>query len=102
MAKPAYNQLKKHFKAGEGSDGCCGIVFVSDRKQARLTALDFVTYTAAEDNLYQFKPKDIDTATIQKVSEQSLASALEYGIGILHDGLTTSEVSLVKNLYIEG
>jgi hypothetical protein len=52
MAKPAYNQLKKHFKAGEGSDGCCGIVFVSDRKQARLTALDFVTYTAAEDNLY--------------------------------------------------
>jgi pre-mRNA-splicing helicase BRR2 len=27
---------------------------------------------------------------------------LEYGIGILHDGLTTAEVSLVKRLYTEG
>jgi len=45
MAKPAYNAIKKH----TGSQGQ-SIVFVSDRKQTRLTALDFVTFTAAEEN----------------------------------------------------
>ena len=46
MAKPAYNQLRKQFSQGD----CSGIVFVSDRKQARLTALDFVTFTTADEN----------------------------------------------------
>ena len=44
-------------------------MFVSDRKQARLTALDFVTYTATDDNPDQFKGRNIDSATISKVSE---------------------------------
>ena len=46
MAKPAFNALKRHLNPCSGQ----GIVFVSDRKQARLTALDFVTFTATDDN----------------------------------------------------
>lgn len=40
MTKPAYNTIKRHI----GSQGKA-VIFVSDRKQTRLTALDFVTYT---------------------------------------------------------
>lgn len=99
MAKPAYNHLKKHFIQGSP---CSGIVFVSDRKQARLTALDFVTFTAADDNPEQFRPEELDRQEFAKVTETSLASSLEYGIGILHDGLTNQEVTLVKRLFTEG
>lgn len=102
MAKPAFNQLKKHF-VNSTSNATGGIVFVSDRKQTRLTALDFVTFTAAGDNPDMFKGgQDLDTKVLEKVSETSLASALEYGIGLLHDGLTTAEINLVKRLYSEG
>jgi len=99
MSKPAYSQLKKHFKTESSTDKTCsGIVFVSDRKQARLTALDFVTFAAAEEST--FKEGELDNE-IKKITETSLASALEYGIGILHDGLTIAEISIVKKLYAE-
>ena len=56
MAKPAFNQIKKHLACEkDGSKESKAIVFVSDRKQARLTALDFVTFTASDEDPYQFK-----------------------------------------------
>lgn len=104
MAKPAFNHLKKHFAgAASSASATGGIVFVSDRKQTRLTALDFVTFTAADDSPDMFKGnQDIDPSVLTKVQETSLASALEYGIGLLHDGLTIAETNLVKRLYTEG
>jgi len=55
MSKPSYNAVKKHLQHADktiedGTPETSAIVFVSDRKQARLTALDFVTFTAGEDN----------------------------------------------------
>ena len=49
MAKPAFNQVIRHL--GQSTDAKA-LVFVSDRKQVRLTGLDFVTFSAADE-----KPK---------------------------------------------
>jgi replicative superfamily II helicase len=59
-----------------------------------------VTFTTADENPDQFKSQtEIDEKTLSKITETSLISALEYGIGIIHDGLTSSEISTVKRLY---
>ena len=59
MAKPAFNHVKKHLAAETpGKDGlkrANSIIFVSDRKQARITALDFVTFATCEENPELFK-----------------------------------------------
>ena len=59
MAKPAYNHIKKHFAAEEASSSdereARAIVFVSDRKQARVTALDFVTFATCDEHSSVFK-----------------------------------------------
>ena len=36
----------------------------------------------------------------KKINEVTLKTTLEYGIGILHDGMTDSEKSFIKSLYI--
>lgn len=51
MARPAYNAVKRHC---ESTDNYKSLLFVSDRKNARLTALDFVSYCAQEENQKQF------------------------------------------------
>ena len=56
MAKPAFNHIKDYFKSEQkNSNMAKAIVFVSDRKQARLTALDFVTFCNREEEPYQFR-----------------------------------------------
>jgi pre-mRNA-splicing helicase BRR2 len=66
MAKPAFNQVKKQLKI---SDQAQAIVFVSDRKQARLTALDFVTFSAADEKSKEFLTSEIDQRIIKSISE---------------------------------
>lgn len=51
MERPAYNSLKKNLNENTDSQA---IVFVSDRKQARLTALDFITFVASDENPKRF------------------------------------------------
>ena len=99
MAKPAFNQVKRHLKI---SDQAQAIVFVNDRKQARLTALDFVTFSAADEKPKEFLSSEIDHRVMQSLSEQTLKSCLEFGIGIVHDGLSEREINLIKHLYKEG
>jgi replicative superfamily II helicase len=45
MQRPAYNHIKRALSADDDSQA---LVFVSDRKQARLTALDFTTFINSE------------------------------------------------------
>ena len=97
MAKPAFNALKRHLNPSSGQ----GIVFVSDRKQARLTALDFVTFTATDDNSRQFMGENFNSANMGKFSEKSLKMCLEAGIGFIHEGLSKAEISTIKTLYKE-
>lgn len=48
MAKPIYNAIEKSLRPMPGQQG---IVFVSDRKQARLCALDLVNFCSSNDDL---------------------------------------------------
>lgn len=45
MHRPAYNAMKKSLAGNRDSQA---IIFVGDRKQARLTALDLITFIASE------------------------------------------------------
>jgi len=109
MAKPAYNHVKKHFACEEDSeDGikqAKAIIFVSDRKQARITALDFVTFATCDENSDQFKNASLmkdDEAILAKFTEISTKRCLEHGIGIIHDGLSKAEMTLMKQLFNDG
>lgn len=113
MHRPGYNALKKALPVNGQDRESQAIVFVSDRKQARMTALDFITFAASEAS-HQDKRRFINIqenskeeekylASLHKhVSEQTLRSSLEYGFGILHDGMTESEKAFLKRLYTEG
>lgn len=109
MAKPAFNHIKKHFACEEEIDSgvktAKAIVFVSDRKQARISALDFVTFATCEEDSSLFKNANLfkdEAETLAKFSEPSTRRCLEHGIGIIHDGLSKSEVNLMKQLFSTG
>lgn len=107
MHRPAYNGVKK---ALSQSSEAQAVVFVSDRKQARLTALDFITMVSAEassiDQRRFLGIKEGSSNYIsdikRKVNEQTLKSTLEMGVGFLHDGMSDSEKDYIKSLYKAG
>lgn len=66
-----------------------------------------ITFVAAEgENQNRFLGvEDIDTfmKDVEKnISEESLRSTLEYGIGFIHDGLTDREIKFLKTIYKQG
>lgn len=86
---------------------------MGDRKQARLTALDFLTFVQSEasrDDQRRFININLGTkeenryldSVSSKISEVTVRTTLEHGIGILHDGMSDQEKSLIKRLYQEG
>ena len=106
MAKPTFNHVKRHLMSeASGSDDlkrANAIVFVSDRKQARITALDFVTFATCEENPNLFKNESLfgdESAVHEKFVEISTKRCLEHGIGIIHEGLSKVEVALMKKLF---
>lgn len=105
MTKPAFIHLKKHFELVERevSEKVQALVVVSDRKQARITALEFVTQIQneqegsimeADNEKIEENQNDIDSLT-----EISLKRCLQFGVGILHEGLSKRETKLVEKLY---
>ena len=65
-------------------------------------ALDFVAFCATEENSQQFLGREIEETILQRLTEQTLVTCLQYGIGIIHDGLTEKEIQIVKQLYNDG
>jgi hypothetical protein len=51
MQRPAYNVLKKNLNTRTDSQA---IVFVADRKQSRLTSLDFITFATSDEDPKRF------------------------------------------------
>lgn len=103
MHRPAYNALKKSIPHPQSGRNPQALIFVSDRKQARLTALDFVNFVqseASDKDKHRFIDCQDRARFIQeyqrKISEHSLKSTLEYGIGFLHDGMNDSEKEYIK------
>jgi pre-mRNA-splicing helicase BRR2 len=108
MQRPGYNSIKRALAVGSASQG---MVFVSDRKQVRLTAVEFSNMVAgeagekeqrrflgvklSEESKYMSEVK-------KNVSEPTLKSTLEYGIGFIHDGMLDKEKEYIKSLYKSG
>lgn len=96
MNKPTYAAIKTH------SPTQPVIVFVSSRRQTRLTAQDLIAYCGMEENPRQWlHMDDMELETLlDKVHDESLKMSLAFGIGLHHAGLTEDDRRLVEDLYL--
>lgn len=97
MNKPTYAAIKTH------SPTQPVIVFVSSRRQTRLTAQDLIAYCGMEDNPRQWlHMDDMELEMIlDQVHDESLKMSLAFGIGLHHAGLTEDDRKIVEGLYLK-
>ncbi|XP_039281589.1 putative U5 small nuclear ribonucleoprotein 200 kDa helicase [Nilaparvata lugens] len=98
MAKPVYNAIVKH------SPHRPAIVFVPSRKQARLTAIDLLTYAAAEGQPNRFFHAEEDDIKpfLDRMTDKTLKETLSQGVTYIHSGLSASDHRLVEQLFDSG
>ncbi len=77
------------------------LIFVSSRRQTRLTALDLISYCASDDESKRFLhlPEEEATSLSNSVTDKALRDCLLFGIGIHHAGLDNHDRSLVEELF---
>ncbi|ALC46005.1 CG5205 [Drosophila busckii] len=78
------------------------IVFVSSRRQTRLTALDLITFVAGDHNPKQFlhmEEHEIEQL-LHNIRDQNLKFCLAFGIGLHHAGLQESDRKCVEELFL--
>ncbi|XP_030371420.1 activating signal cointegrator 1 complex subunit 3 [Scaptodrosophila lebanonensis] len=78
------------------------IVFVSSRRQTRLTALDIITYVAGDENPKQFLhiAENEMELILQNIRDQNLKFCLAFGIGLHHAGLQEPDRKCVEELFL--
>ena len=95
MNKPAFAAIRAH------SPSKPALVFVSSRRQTRLTALDLIALAAADETPHMFlhaRPGEAD-AWAARVRDASLRHTLQFGVGLHHAGLEDGDRSLVEELF---
>ncbi|XP_059051963.1 activating signal cointegrator 1 complex subunit 3 [Achroia grisella] len=96
MNKPTFHAIRQH------SPSAPALVFVSSRRQTRLTALDLIAYLAAEDNPKQWlhmQESEMEQI-LSNIRESNLKLTLAFGIGIHHAGLHERDRNTVEELFI--
>uniref|UniRef100_A0A1A9ZDE9 U5 small nuclear ribonucleoprotein 200 kDa helicase n=1 Tax=Glossina pallidipes TaxID=7398 RepID=A0A1A9ZDE9_GLOPL len=98
MSKPVYNSVLKY------SPHKPVIVFVSSRKQARLTAIDILTYSASDlqPNRFFHAEKEDIKPFLDRMTDKTLKETLSQGVAYLHEGLTAADHRLVEHLFDTG
>jgi pre-mRNA-splicing helicase BRR2 len=80
------------------------IIFVSSRRQCRLTVDDILTHCAADDNNDRFL--NIEEADLQPyldhIRDRSLVETLKHGIGYYHEALDQQDKAIVERLFQSG
>jgi len=110
MSKPLYNAIKTHAvqntvekKSGKliNSIKKPVMIYVSDRKQARVSALDLLTNAAMDDQPKRFLLVAASEyeELLDDILDPTLKHILKFGIGYIHDGLTNLEKSIVLELF---
>ncbi|PVU85401.1 hypothetical protein BB560_007031 [Smittium megazygosporum] len=97
MNKPAFRCIKKL------SPNKPVIIFVSSRRQTRLTANDIISYLGVESNPKMFLNMtnyELEQ-TLERIQDPNLSFALAFGIGLHHAGLTDSDRITVEKLFEE-
>lgn len=98
MSKPVYNAILKY------SPHKPVIIFVSSRKQARLTAVDIGTYCASEaepNRFFHAEEEDI-LPFLEKMTDKTLKETLSQGVAYIHEGLTALDRRMVEQLFESG
>lgn len=96
MNKPTFQAIRTHSPAAPA------LVFVSSRRQTRLTALDLIAYLAAEENPKQWlhmQESEMEQI-LSNIRESNLKLTLAFGIGIHHAGLHERDRNTVEELFI--
>ncbi|XP_037079390.1 activating signal cointegrator 1 complex subunit 3-like [Pollicipes pollicipes] len=96
MNRPTFKAIRTH------APDKPSLVFVSSRRQTRLTALDLIAFLAAEDDPKQWLRLDEATlqALLEGVRDSNLRLTLAFGIGIHHAGLVEHDRKLVEELFV--
>ncbi|XP_055848927.1 activating signal cointegrator 1 complex subunit 3 [Episyrphus balteatus] len=96
MNRPAYQAIRTY------SPSTPAIIFVSSRRQTRLTALDLITYVAGDDTPKQFL--HVSDTEIQEIlyniKDSNLKFCLAFGIGLHHAGLSENDRKIVEDLFL--
>ncbi|KAJ3329834.1 putative helicase mug81, partial [Kappamyces sp. JEL0680] len=98
MNKPAFSAIMTH------SPTKPVIVFVSSRRQTRLTAQDFISMCANDDNPKRFlhMPEPEMDIVLSRIKDPSLKLCLQFGIGLHHAGVVDSDRRTVEELFCNG
>ncbi|KAJ8411438.1 hypothetical protein AAFF_G00162460 [Aldrovandia affinis] len=96
MNKPVFQAIRSHSPAKPV------LIFVSSRRQTRLTALDLIAFLATEDDPKQWLHQDEREMTdiIATVRESNLKLTLAFGIGMHHAGFHERDRRTVEELFI--
>lgn len=99
MAKPTYNALVKHAGVLRPKPA---LVFVPTRRQSRLTAIDLLTFAAADNNPNRFlhvkSVEDLEPF-LNKLQDKTLRETLSAGVGYLHEGISPIDRRIVEQLF---
>ncbi|XP_076382118.1 activating signal cointegrator 1 complex subunit obelus [Megalopta genalis] len=96
MNRPTFQAIKQH------SPSSPALIFVSSRRQTRLTAMGLIAYLAAEENPKQWlhmPEEEIDNIS-HHVQDSSLKLSLAFGIGLHHAGLQDKDKKTVEELFV--
>ncbi len=99
MNKPCYAAILEH------SPTKPALIFVSSRRQTRLTALDLISLCAADSEMPKrfLHMSEIEAAAAaESVRDSALRDTLVFGVAIHHAGLDAQDRALVENLYLSG
>lgn len=96
MNKPAFQAIRSHSPAKPV------LIFVSSRRQTRLTALDLIAFLATEDDPKQWLKMDEREMNdiIVTIRDSNLKLTLAFGIGMHHAGLHERDRKTVEELFV--
>nr|DBA26537.1 TPA: hypothetical protein GDO54_010781 [Pyxicephalus adspersus] len=96
MNKPAFQAIRSHSPAKPV------LIFVSSRRQTRLTAIDLIAFLATENDPKQWLNMDEREMNdiIATVRDSNLKLTLAFGIGMHHAGLHERDRKTVEELFV--
>uniref|UniRef100_A0A1B6DYT0 U5 small nuclear ribonucleoprotein 200 kDa helicase n=2 Tax=Clastoptera arizonana TaxID=38151 RepID=A0A1B6DYT0_9HEMI len=96
MNRPTFQAIRQY------SPSKPALIFVSSRRQTRLTALDLIAYLAAENNPKQWlhMPEDEMVLIVGGIKDTNLKLTLAFGIGLHHAGLHERDRKTVEELFV--
>lgn len=96
MNKPTFKAIRQH------SPDKPVLVFVSSRRQTRLTAIDLMGFVVTEENPKQWlhMPEHELDQLVSTVKDENLRLCLSFGVGLHHAGLVEKDRKLVEELFV--